>query len=234
MHALIDFGRGSLFRFAAAIALLGLLRHAALSLWGLYQVRRHAGDKRLALGTILARTVTTLNPLRYFVGQRWLYSILSTAFHVGLILVPIFFLGHVRLWRRGLGFGWPALPLGVADVLTWVTVATGVLLVVARAAASTSRALSRRQDWLLPPLIALEFLSGWLLAHPRSNPFALDTVMLLHVYTGDLLLLVTPFTKIAHCALLPFSQLAAELAWRFVPGAGNDVAKTLGKEGQPI
>ena len=34
--------------------------------------------------------------------------------------------------------------------------------------------------------------------------------------------------------LLPFSQLAVEMGWRFVPGAGASVKKTLGKEGQPI
>ncbi len=234
METLIDFGRGSLFRFAVAVAVLGLLRHAVLSLWGMRQVLRRAGDKRFALGPVIKRTFVHLNPARYFVGNRRLYSVLSAAFHVGLILVPIFLLGHIRLWRRGLGIGWPALPMSVADVLTLLTVITGLLLLVGRAWFIASRQMSRPQDWLLPPLIALEFLSGYLLAHPGSNPIGLRSLTLIHVGVGDLLLLVTPFTKIAHCAMLPFSQLVAEMAWRFVPGAGHDVVKTLGKEGQPI
>ncbi len=234
MDTLIQFGRGPLFRFAVALAVLGLLRHAVLSLWGMRQVLRRAGDKRLALGPVITRTFVHLNPVRFFSGNRGLYSIVSTIFHVGVILVPVFLLGHIRLWRRGMGIGWPALPMSVADVLTIVTLVTGVLLVIGRAWFVASRELSRPQDWLLPPLIALEFLSGYLLAHPGSNPIGLQSLTLIHVGVGDLLLLVTPFTKIAHCAMLPFSQLVAEMAWRFVPGAGHDVVKTLGKEGQPI
>jgi nitrate reductase gamma subunit len=234
MDTLIDFGRGPLFRFAVAIALLGLLRHVALSVWGLWQARRRAGDRRLALGPILARTFVALNPLRYFAGNRWLYSILSVAFHAGLILVPALLAGHVRLWRRGLGVGWPALPMAAADVLTLITVATGLLLLVGRTWSYASRRLSRPQDWLLPPLIALAFGSGYLLAHPARNPFDLGLTTLVHVWVGDLLLLLTPFTKIAHCVLLPFSQVVSEMAWRLVPGAGHEVRKTLGKEGQPI
>jgi len=234
METLIEFGRGPLFRFAVAVAVLGLLRQAVLSAWGVRQMLKRAADKRIALGAVVWRTIVQLNPLRYFTGNRWLYSMLSTLFHVGLILVPVFFLGHIRLWRRGLGLGWPALPMGVADVLTIVTIVTGLALFVARGWAKASRQISRLQDWLLPPLIALEFLTGYLLAHPGTTTFRFETLMLVHVGVGDLLLILTPFTKIAHCAMLPFSQLVAELAWRFVPGAGREVVKTIGKEGQPI
>jgi len=234
METLIEFGRGPLFRFAVAVAVLGLLRQAVLSAWGVRQMLKRAADNRIALGAVVWRTIVQLNPLRYFTGNRWLYSMLSTLFHVGLILVPVFFLGHIRLWRRGLGLGWPALPMGVADVLTIVTIVTGLALFVARGWAKASRQISRPQDWLLPPLIALEFLTGYLLAHPGTTTFRFETLMLVHVGVGDLLLILTPFTKIAHCAMLPFSQLVAELAWRFVPGAGREVVKTIGKEGQPI
>jgi nitrate reductase gamma subunit len=234
MDTLIDFGRGPLFRFAVALALLGLARYVLLSAWGFREARRRAGDRRLALGQVVARTFVALNPARYLTRNRGFLTVLSVLFHVGVILVPIFFSGHVRLWRRGLGFGWPALPLAAADALTWLTVATGVLLVAARAWSSSSRSMSRVQDWLLTPLITLAFLSGYLLAHPGSNPLALKPVTLVHVAAGDLLLILTPFTKIAHCVLLPFSQLVNEMAWRFVPGAGHEVTRTLGKEGQPI
>jgi hypothetical protein len=234
MDTLIEFGRGPLFRFALALAVLGLIRLVVLSLWGMRQILRHAGDKRLDLGAVIQRTLVNLNPVRWFRGNRAVYSVVSTLFHVGLILVPIFLAGHIRLWRRGIGIGWVSLPASLADVLTILTLVTALLLIVGRAWYAASRGLSRMQDWLLPLLIALEFLSGYLLAHPASNPLDLQLVTFVHVGVGDLLLIVTPFTKIAHCALLPISQLVSELAWRFVPGAGHEVVKTLGKEGQPI
>jgi nitrate reductase gamma subunit len=229
METLIAFGRGPLFRFAVAVAILGLLRHLVLSLWGLRQARRRAGDPNFSWGQVIARTFATLNPVRYFFGNRWLYSIISTLFHVGLILVPIFLAGHIRLWQRGLGFSWPALPAQVADVLTLLTVGAALALIVGRVGVGVARHLSRPQDFILPPLIALEFLSGFFLAHPARNPFDLQALTLVHVWVGNLLLLVTPFTKIAHCVLLPMSQFVSEMAWRLVPGAGHAVVKTTGK-----
>ncbi|MFH0903143.1 MAG: hypothetical protein V2A73_21145 [Pseudomonadota bacterium] len=234
MDVLIELARGPLFRFSLAIALLGLARHLALSVAGLQRARARAGDKSLGLGQAVFRTAARLNPLRYFHGNRWLYSLLSVCFHVGIILVPVFFAGHVRLWQRGLGIGWPALPASIADVLTITTIATAVLLIVGRAASAASRALSGIGDWSLPALIGVELLTGYMLAHPSTSLLAYEPAMLVHALVGDLLLVVTPFSKIAHCALLPLSQMVVEMAWRLVPGAGRDVTKTLGKEGQPI
>jgi hypothetical protein len=234
MQILIDFGRGPLFRFAVALAVLGLLRYVVLSALGLRRAIRRAGDRRIAYGPVILRTIVMLNPLRYFSGNRWRYSVVSAAFHVGLILVPVFLAGHIKIWRRGIGIGWPALPVLAAEVLTIITAAAGVLLFAGRLSSRASRGISRPQDWLLPPLISLEFLTGYLLAHPGSNPLGLDATMLVHVGVGDLLLLLTPFTKIVHCVMLPYSQFVLEMAWRMVPGAGREVVKTLGKEGQPI
>ena len=61
---------------------------------------------------------------------RPIYSVISVLFHVGVILVPIFLLGHTRLWDKGIGVSWPALPRHVADVLTVPVIVTLVLLIV--------------------------------------------------------------------------------------------------------
>ena len=234
MDTLIQFGRGPLFRFAVVVALLGLARYVVLSAWGLRRARQRAGDKRLDFGAVASRTFTVLNPFRYLAGNRAFYTALSVLFHFGVILVPIFFAGHIRLWRRGIGLGWPALPASLSDWLTLLSIATGVLLLIARAWYPASRGMSRPQDWLLPPLIVLAFLSGYLVAHPGSNPFSLNLVTLVHVGVCDLLLILTPFTKIAHCVMLPYSQYVNEMCWKLVPGVGQEVLKTLGKEGQPV
>ena len=54
-------------------------------------------------------------------------------------------------------------------------------------------------------------------------------------YEGTVLaLLVAPFTKLVHIALMPATQYVSEVGWHFVPDAGEKVAKALGKENQPI
>jgi nitrate reductase gamma subunit len=234
MDVVIDFLRGPLFRFSIAVVILGLSRHVVLSVVGFWRARSRAGHKQIDFGSVLVRTVSTLNPMRYMLGGRWFYTVLSVLFHVGVILVPLLFLGHIRLWERGIGISWPALPTVATDILTWLTIITGIGLLLGRGLFKDSREMSRRQDWVLPPLIVFAFVTGYLLAHPGSNPLDLKVTMLVHVSISNLLLLITPFTKIAHCVMLPFSQLVAEMAWRLVPGAGTDVVKTLGKEGEPI
>lgn len=234
MDALIEFARGPLFRFTLVLALLGLSRLALLSVWELRRALRRAGDQRFSWWPVVGRSLASLSPFRFLAGNRAFYTATSVVFHAGVVLVPVFFSGHVRLWRRGLGVGWPALPEALADGLAVVTVITALLLVAGRARHPAARAVSGWQDWLLPLLIALAFFTGLLLAHPASNPLDLRLVTLVHALCGDLLLVLTPFTKLAHCALMPLSRVVNELAWRFVPGAGREVQKTLGKEGQPI
>jgi hypothetical protein len=236
MDTLIQIGRGPVFRFAVAIAVLGIARYVLLGVLGFRRARRRAGDGRVAIGALVLRSLQALSPARYLLGNRAAYTACSVAFHAGVLIVPVLAAGHLRLWARGLGIRslLPALPGAIADVLTVSTVITGALLLVGRAWNPASRSLSRVQDWALPALIVLAFTSGFLLAHPAATPLGSRSILLLHVATGDLLLLLTPFTKIAHCATLPFSQLVNEMAWRFVPGAGHEVTKTLGKEGQPI
>ena len=50
--------------------------------------------------------------------------------------------------------------------------------------------------------------------------------MLLHLLSAELLLLITPFTKLAHIVLFPFDRLS-EVHWQLRPGAGDRVAAAL-------
>ena len=58
-------------------------------------------------------------------------------------------------------------------------------------------------------------------------------MMFLHVYSADVIMLMVPFTKLAHCVLAPLSQAVSAVAWKFPPGAGDRVAATLGYADRP-
>ena len=101
-------------------------------------------------------------------------------------------------------------------------------------ASPATRGLSRFQDFVLPPLLALPFLTGLLVMHPAWNPFPFDAMRLLHVISADLVLVLVPITKLSHIALLPLAQLATEAAWRFPPHAGSAVGEALGRGSEPV
>ncbi|MFH1738585.1 MAG: hypothetical protein ABIH23_06220 [bacterium] len=228
----LEFARGPLFRLALALCVLGLARNVLLTVWAIGRTYLRAADKDLPFKAIAERTIRWIIPFRLSVKNRFFYSICSILFHVGLILVPIFLFAHIRLWEAAIGIGWFALPRTLADILTIVTVITGIILFMGRLGSSASRAISHFQDILWPPSLIVPFLSGFLCAHPSWCPINYHWMMLVHVLSAELILVFMPFTKIAHCVLFPFSQLISDLGWRFPASSGRDVEITLGKQGQ--
>ncbi len=233
MESWIEWARGPAFVFAFGFMLLGLIRHAVLTAWELVRAMRRAGDKSLPYRRICIATLKWLLPVDKLKNDA-LFSLTSMLFHVAILIVPIFLAGHIALWTRQFGVWWPAVPNQVADVLTILAIVTAAALVVQRAAARATRALSRFQDYALPLVIAAPFASGFLVMHPAMNPFSYEAMLLVHVLSANLLLILIPVTKLSHVVLIPTVQLVSEVAWHWPPDAGSRLAVTLGKENEPI
>lgn len=234
MEAWIEFARGPLFRFSLAVMLLGLARILALDLIGAFVAYRKAGDKTLLWGYMIRRTLWWFIPVNRVFTTRPAYSLFSILFHVGLLLVPLFLFAHVELWKSVLGFGWPTLPKMWADILTISTVVFAVFLVVGRLSSKMSRFLSRKQDVLWPVLLIVPFASGYACANMTIGPATYQTLMLTHILSAELIFVLMPFTKIAHCVLMPLSQFISGIAWKFPAGTDDDVCTTLNKKGAPV
>jgi nitrate reductase gamma subunit len=218
--SMLEFARGPLFRFTFALMVLGLARLVLLTVYGIVRTYVSAGDRRLLWPIIRQRTLWALFPFSRLHRARPAYSILSFAFHLGLIIVPIFLFAHVFLWKRGIGVSWPVLPPLLADVLTVLTIAAGLALFAARVGSRLSRTLSRAPDYTWPLLLTLVFATGFLASHPAWCPVDYRVTLLVHVLGAELVFVLIPFSKIAHCVLIPFSQLVSDLAWHFPPTAG--------------
>jgi len=229
----VELARGPIFRAALVFMVAGLIRHVVITVWELQRITQRAGDKNVSYLQVARATLAWLFPIRK-VGQRLGYSLTTVTFHVAIIVVPVFLAGHVALWKSSVGLSWPVISNGLADALAMIAVTTALLLVIQRATARDTRALSRFQDYALPLLIAVPFASGLLVMHPAWNPFAYDATMLVHVMSGNLLFVLIPITKLSHMVLFPATQLVSELAWHFPAGAGSRVAVMLEKQDQPI
>ena len=233
MDVWLRLAMGPLFWTALTFMIFGLLRHVVLAIWEGARAYQRAGDKYIPVGKVLGNTLKWLVPFDRL-RNRWLYSLTTLLFHVGVILVPLLLAGHIALWEKALGLSWPALPNSIATILTLVVVVTVLAVVIQRLAARDSRVLGRFQDYALPLFIAVPFITGFLVMHPAWNPFTRDPTLLVHVLSADLLIFLVPVTKLSHMILLPFTQIISELAWHFPPDAGSRVAVTLGKENEPI
>lgn len=234
MDNLLEFARGPLFRLSLAIMLLGLARILILDLWGAFEAYRRAGDKTLPWGVMIGRSLEWLVPFRRVFNNRPLYSIFSILFHVGLLIVPVFLFAHIDLWKGAIGISWPTLPYNWAYWLTVATIICAVALLAGRAFSRSSSYLSRKQDFIWPIILLMPFITGFVCAHMNINPAVYRLSMLVHVFAGDLIFVLIPFTKIAHCVIMPLSQLIATLAWKFPPETDEKICMTLNKKGEPV
>lgn len=233
MDQWIDWARGPVFLFCLAFCLLGLARLLLMFGWSTVRTWMRAGDPDLPIRRVFRLTLRFLFPVRSL-SQRPLFSATSIAFHVTSLPVPLFLAGHLVLWQRGLGVSWPALPAVWSDWLTLLAIAAGLLLVTLRLTGPPTRAISRPGDYLLPLAVLLPFVSGYLVSHPEINPLPYQTAFLIHILSGDLLLVLIPLTKLSHVALFPQARLVSELGWHWPAGAGQRVATALGKEETPV
>jgi len=233
MDSWIELARGPLFRVSLAILVLGLAYRFIVALVQIVKAWSGAGDRRVRTRAVARATLGWVFPRR-LLRARPLYSVASLVFHVGILLVPLFLAGHVTLLGGWLPSGWPTLsPLAAALPTAGCVVALGGLI-AGRLGSAAARALSKPQDVLILAVLFLLVLFGFLAAHPAWSPFDARAMLLLHALLGDLALVLTPTTKIAHCVLYPLTQLIFELGWHFPADSGRRVAVALAKENEPV
>ena len=236
MEQWLEWARGPVFRACFVIMLLGLARAVVLntvSILSLIYESRKKG-REVPWSPVLKATLQWMFPVKKGFEARAVFSITSMLFHLCIIVTPIFLGAHILLWKRGLGISWPAISNLAADYLTLLAIVTGVALIAQRVGASASRAISRAQDYFLPVLLVVPFVTGYLAMHPHLNPFGYNGTMFVHVMSANLIFLLIPFTKMSHVALFPGTQLVSEMGWHLKAGAGQQVAIALGKENESI
>jgi nitrate reductase gamma subunit len=234
VEALLEFARGPLFRLTFAVLVLGLARLLLLDLAGMIEAYRKAGDKQIPWRATIRKTLAWLVPVERVWQRRPIYSVTSILFHIGLLVTPIFLFAHVQLWEQSIGIGWWTLSPEVADWLTIATIAFGLGLLLGRVGTQRARAISRVQDYFWPVLLIIPFITGWLCANVMLAPQLYRLLMLGHLLSAELIFVLIPFTKIAHCILMPFSQAVSVLAWKFPARVDDDVCTTLNKKGAPV
>lgn len=117
-------------------------------------------------------------------------------FHVGLAIAVFFFAPHIKLIQGVLGMHWPGLPSQVVDLVTVVTLAAMVVVLIDRITKPVKRYLSTFGDWFTWALTFIPLLTGWMAVHHLLVPYTL--MLALHILSVELLLVFLPFTKLFH------------------------------------
>jgi nitrate reductase gamma subunit len=123
--------------------------------------------------------------------------------HIGLLLTPVFLLGHSVLMRERLGFGFWSLPEGVADILTILVIVSVIFLTLRRIALPEVRLITTAYDYLLLAIAAAPFVTGYIAYHGTS---AYNFWIIAHVICGEIFLVAIPLTKLSHFVLFFLSR----------------------------
>jgi nitrate reductase gamma subunit len=129
--------------------------------------------------------------------------VVTFGFHVGLGLMPLFLLPHNILIERAFGVSWWTLPKSVADAMTLVVIFAGVVFLVRRIANPVVRFVTYPSDYVLLAIAVAPFLTGFLAYH-HLLPY--KHMSLLHMLTGELMLIAIPFTRLAHMLYFAFTR----------------------------
>jgi nitrate reductase gamma subunit len=195
---LIDFIRGRLISIAFIVFILGLIfqfiqffRLTQKKEW-VYPPGEIKREKK-TFGKWAAFCLASLN------GTLWetdpLITIVTSLFHVLLILVPIFLLGHNMLLDQSWGVSLWSLPESVSDILTLVFFVCVAFFLGRRLFLSRVRAITTAYDYIILPIAAAPFLTGFFAYHQW---FDYRTMITIHILAGEVMLITIPFTKLGH------------------------------------
>jgi nitrate reductase gamma subunit len=131
------------------------------------------------------------------------FTVLVFVFHIGLLVTPIFLIGHNVLLQERFGFSLWTLSEGTADFLTIAMLVAAVLIVIRRNALPEVRILTKPYDYLVLAIAVAPFLT-WFIAHQQIGNY--QFWLILHILCGEVFLVAIPLTKLSHFIMFFLSR----------------------------
>jgi len=135
-----------------------------------------------------------------FGSQGWkvkpIFTILFFVFHIGIVVTPLFLLGHAVIFKMRFGLGWLTLPMWAADTLTVGMLCAALFILVRRIALPEVRIITSLYDYALLLITTAPFFTGFMAVHQLGGDY--QFWLYAHILTGELMLLAVPFTKLFH------------------------------------
>lgn len=203
MNALYQFVSGPLVWASFALFIGG-------SVWRLYSLAALAAKKDIyvyeyfslhyALRSIMHWVIPFMNA-----GSRKnpALTLVAFVFHLVLLFVPLFVIGHTAMLDKSFGISWATLPDGLADILSFVVVGACVYFAWRRMNVPEVKYLTSPSDYVILALAAAPFVTGILAYH---HIFAAQSMTILHMLSGEAMLVAIPFSRLSHMLYAPLTR----------------------------
>jgi len=199
---LLEFARGPAWQASVLILIAGvawrLVAMILLRRRPQFAAPRHGLPQRIGGG---ARTILTrFMPRRAFWPRIAVSVVLSATFHIGLGVIIFGGAPHILVIRQFTGLSWPSLPKGVIVLVSGVTLASMIALLLRRIAHPVLRLLSTADDYLSWLVVFLPVLTGILLSGETVAGY--ETLLALHILSAELMIVWLPFGKLMHAGVV--------------------------------
>ena len=133
-------------------------------------------------------------------------TVATFAFHICLIITPIFLLSHIILIDESWDISWIALPDPVADIMAIVVIATCLFFLIRRLISPEVQYVTSMSDYWILAIVAAPFITGFYAYHQWPG---YTIALILHILTGEIMLVAIPLTRLSHMIFSIFSRAYA-------------------------
>jgi nitrate reductase gamma subunit len=134
---------------------------------------------------------------------RYETTIVTFAFHICLILVPLFLTAHVVMFSFAWGPKWGTFSEHSAEWMTILVILAAIFFLVRRWMLPEVRFVTFPSDYLLLAVAAAPFITGFI---AERQWFDYETMVVIHMISGAVMLMVIPFTRLSHMLFFPFTR----------------------------
>lgn len=203
MHAIYEFVSGPLAWVAFVVFIVG-------SFYRLIDMIRLVYQKEKFIFSYMSWKYSFRSMLKWitpFGSEGWKHNpsltIVTFVFHICLIFAPVFLLSHIILWDESWNISWWSLPDSVADIMCLVVIASCIFFLIRRITSPEVQYVTSVSDYVILALVAAPFITGFLAYHQW---FGYQVFVILHILSGEIVLMAIPFTRLSHMLYSPFTR----------------------------
>ena len=174
---------------------------------------------RLTVKSALHELSTLVAELKHTVlAKNPVTIVISLIFHVCLFCAPLFLLAHNIMINRFMGVSLFSLSEKSTNIITIIFLICAFYFLVRRVFSKRVRMISSLNDYFILAVATLPFLTG-LLSYYQIYDYKF--MIILHMLSGELMLVAAPFTKIFHMVFFFVSRFM--IIGQHTLGKGNRV-----------
>jgi len=130
-------------------------------------------------------------------------TVATFLFHISLLLLLLFAPGHAVMWDYNFGLGIWSLPETASDVLTIAAILCCAYFLYRRINIPAVRYVTTTHDWAVLIMVMLPIVTGFLAKFQIGHGLFMS---LIHVLSGEAVLVALPFTRLSHALIAPFAR----------------------------